>query len=459
MALPIYLLFITFFLIPFQLFSISTYGVSLFDFALLLFYLKFFFDLIRNKITFQTDRISLAILFLLCFSVLLSGLIPLISGQKDLIIQYFKTSVHFFSLVFIPIIVSLIRIEEKIWYNAIKIWLVLGFVINLFGIYQIIARAYDLPFAWLEISNISLTGRGLLFDVEDLSQLSLSYGNFYRATSIFSEPSALAGFNVGILIFLVIPIIQKKQGFFKNKIYTYVFAIFSLITLFLTFSLTGLLSFLTIFLSIFIFEKFKRALKYAIITLCILFVVLGLTDKLVSSYADISVAELFKMRVEGIIYAGKKEKDFIGGESFGSRAEAFEKSFRIWKKSPIIGVGIGLTAYQKEDIAFADTSNMQVLAETGLIGAVLYFMMFFILFFRSLKLKRYLTDIDFVNDETSKYNFIPALLVYFVIFHFIINYTTANNFVTCASWLPLSIVFATLNNYQNKFKPNSNSVS
>ncbi|HZV12553.1 MAG TPA: hypothetical protein VFA55_05015, partial [Candidatus Kapabacteria bacterium] len=62
--------------------------------------------------------------------------------------------------------------------KVLRIQILFGVAICLFGVYQIFARLYNLPFAWIEMSNV-------VYSQGD--QISLRFANFYRATSIFSE--------------------------------------------------------------------------------------------------------------------------------------------------------------------------------------------------------------------------------------------------------------------------------
>ena len=83
----------------------------------------------------------------------MSGIYPLIGGESKIILQHFKTSVHFYFIIFFTFVCLSYPIKNITWEKAIKIWLFNRFV-NAFGVIQIVARAFNLPFAWLDYNNI-----------------------------------------------------------------------------------------------------------------------------------------------------------------------------------------------------------------------------------------------------------------------------------------------------------------
>jgi len=54
--------------------------------------------------------------------------------------------------------------------------LIVAFFVNIFGIYQIFARLYDWPLAWIEITNVSFEQRGMRQVQGETQQLALKFG-------------------------------------------------------------------------------------------------------------------------------------------------------------------------------------------------------------------------------------------------------------------------------------------
>ena len=95
MRFLIIIMFIAYFAGGFQLFSISTYGVTTLDVATLMLYIVFFAKAFWNNYTFKIPVSALTIsLLLFLISTLLSGLYLFIAVPSAEILQYFKTFTH-----------------------------------------------------------------------------------------------------------------------------------------------------------------------------------------------------------------------------------------------------------------------------------------------------------------------------------------------------------------------------
>jgi O-antigen ligase len=334
----------------------------------------------------------------------------------------------------------------SLWTKVLRAWLIASVFINVFGVYQIVARAFDLPFAWLEYNNLNMLGRGNLSSIDEVSQLSLRFQNFYRATSVLPEPSALAAFNVLIQIFIIVPFMQRSKPFFKSKLLTATIFISSLIALFLTFSLTGVLGLFLVLGSVFIFEK-RIKLKAVLSILSVSVVLIVITDSIVESYSDISVLKLFGNRVTAIVSEREGRKGGMSGESFGTRVESAEQSLEIWYRHPLLGIGMGLTDFDKEaEIGFADFGILSAFSETGIVGGISFLGLFISFFIISFKLMKYRLINHLDDDENRLY----GLAYYVVLQLFLINFIVSNNIVNMALWLPAAMIFSIFNSYSEK---------
>jgi O-antigen ligase len=217
------------------------------------------------------------------------------------------------------------------------------------------------------MTNVSLGGREGT-DVADKMQLSLRYGNFFRATSIFSEPSSLASFNMVVISFLAAPYIQGFKPFIKSKAFSIFAFALAAITMFITFSMTGVIGLLMLIAGIFLFERIKKIASFVAVFVIGIVVIL-LTDGLIKDNLGICVVSLFEKRIGGLV--GSREK--AAGESVGSRLTSGKKGMQIWEDNPVIGSGLGLTAYNKKvKLNFTDFSVVSVFAETGTIGGIVW---------------------------------------------------------------------------------------
>lgn len=445
MQFALLLIFFSYFLTGFQITSFAGYGVTLLDFALLYFYFIFF-----KRMLWDGEEIKFAItpplvLFLILFAVvLLSGITPIIEGRSDWIIQYFKTISHFYFLAGFALLSAVYPIKMIEWKGVIRLWLIIALILNIFGLYQILARAADLPLAWIDLTNVSLARGEAESMTSSIKQLSLHYGNFYRATSIFSEPSALGAFNTYILGFLLIPFVYKYKPFFSNKTFIISTLIFTALGTFFTFSLTAILGAFLVIVSFLFFQKMQHLFRYIVISLSIIAVII-VADNLFSKNMGISVVELFTKRIEGILNVASGDDKMVIGESFNVRKISAEKALEIWEHYPILGIGAGLTYKNKiNDLKFSDFTVFSVLAEFGIIGLIVFIAYFLALLLISYRMARLKYDSNIFNSDEKLMLRIPFIIM---IVLFIINFISGNVFVLINNWGPAAIVMSIINMY------------
>ncbi len=439
MYFALILIFISFHLGIFHVFSIGTYGVTFSDLSTLLFFVlvlkRLFWD--GEPLKFVPNS-ALYFVLLLLLAAIVSGINPLLSTSEDQIIQYFKTFSHFLFLISFALVCALYPINSDIWTKIIKIWLILSIFINIFGIYQIMARAFDLPFGWIDITNPSFTARGSYDEELASRQLSLRFGNFFRATSIYSEPSALAGFNLFILTFTAIPFIQRKPPFFNKTLTIFIF-ILCIISLLMAYSLTGLLGSVMI-LGTAIFLHFSPRIIKSIPIIVTLICAIIITDIIVYNYTQASILKLFEIRITGIM--NPRASESMAGESFFTRVETIEKTISIWQRHPLLGIGLGLIEYDEySDLVFSDNGVSTTLAEMGLLGFVSFIGMFAALFYLTFKLLKQ------SNNSLTIDNRVTGLLFYLMFILFIQNYISGNSLVYYSLWNFVGMLFSILNQY------------
>jgi hypothetical protein len=433
------LIYIAYFTSFYQLFAIGTYGFTLIDLFTIVFYL-----IILKKLLWDGERLhfsfhyGLLFLFLFVLAVILSSINPIITGNKDQIVQYLKTSAHFIFVMLFTLVFALYPVKTTIWVKVIQLWLILSILINVFAAYQITARAFDLPFAWLEMSNLSLSARGEVAKT-DISQLSLQFGSFFRATSIFFEPSGLAAFNTFIISFIVAPYFRGAKPFFKSKALTLIILILSLIAMLLTFSMTGLFGVFLILLSTQIF-KFSKRIFYAIPAVILSVVILIAADTVVEKNFGVSVFDLFGTRFKGIL--NQKSTEGMAGESFFTRKNTIIGTLETWQEYPVTGIGLGTLQYANKGMVYSDNGAGSLLAETGSIGFITFSGMIVAFFIYSYRINKHKKYDNILNEEEKQ---IASTLFFIMITLFMINYVSGNNIVYFPTWYALNIVAAMIN--------------
>ncbi len=440
-------MFISFslFLGIYRIFSLSTYSVTCFDVGVVAFYIlalkRIFWD---GEVLEFPRSIGFYCVCAMVLAVFLSASAPILEGDATKQVQFLKTSLHFLYLVMFSILCAGLKISSLDWKRTVQLIMICAIVVNIFGIYQLLARAMDLPLAWLNISDITLSSTTRGVSIEDIQtdsegitrQISLSYGSFYRATSVFSEPSAFAGFCNLILVCLFVPVIRNGKPFVNSKNFNIILTILTVVSLFLTFSLTGLVLFLGIVGFAFVTDRSKNIIKILKI-IGLVAVVLFITDLIVEAATGISVGGLFTQRVGGIVskYTGGRIET-TGGESFFTRVGTLSKAVEIWLVYPVTGIGAGcyFTFMRSAEFGFSDSGVFAVLAETGTIG-VLIFIGIFAGLYR--EFKRFL-----FTDLYQKLQTDTKLMVLFALYNLLLNSIssiTANTFVTSYFWLEIGL--------------------
>lgn len=442
-------MFFAYFLGGFQIFPIGNYGFTYLDASTIVLYFviakKLFWD--RKPLEFSFNSASFFLLMIL-LTTFLSSIPSIVSCNATSILDFTKSCSHMLFLSGFAVIVCFFRIEYGVWDKILKHWIVLSIFLNLFGIYQIIARAYNLPLAWIEYNNISLIQNFLANDDGSgftLGQLSLSFGNFFRATSIFSEPTALAGFDSLILGIVLAPILQGKKHFIKSKFIINTALVLSLLGLFLTFSVTAAVCLFFLLIVMLLIEKGKKKFRIIYISISAVAIIV-IADLLVDAYLDTSVLGLFEQRITAMFSGALGTNvESTAGDSIGDRAANNSKAIALWIKNPILGSGIGNLAGDKETpLGNVENTLLACLVETGTLGGIAFvgwFLSMFILAYRTNKI--FISDNKFHGDTVKR---LSGILIYILTVQFVTNFISSNNYITPNLWLIISIVLSTINN-------------
>lgn len=441
----IILIFILYFVGVFQLFNVGTFGIQPTYPILFIIYSLLFFKFITNKIEINMNPLNVVKIVLLLQVIGGLSYLYVITNSNADEIQFIKTYAHFIYLSLFAIVLGIFNYDNITWRKVIQIWLILSIVINVFGIYQLFARAFDLPLAWIELTNASLSNS----ETENYQQLSLQFQNFYRATSIFSEPSALAGFNLTILAFLIYPKFNSNTfQIFKSKNLINIIFILDALSLFITFSLTGVLGLFMLFCAYLVYNKGISIIKILRIVILII-IIIFISDIVIEAYFDTSLIDLFSKRIGNVLGLSNEA---IVGESFTTRSNNFENALNIWMKSPIIGVGLGQLKYFGE-FNFSDYAIMHSLAEVGVLGGGLFILMFIFLFIDLFLLRK---SFDKLDSETV---FLINACFYTLVILAVNNFVTGNSFIGLSLWVFIGFIISVITNAKRKLGYNTSPIN
>lgn len=369
---------------------------------------------------------------------------PLLSADTTFIMQSVKTHAHFTYLWLFCFIMYCMPISAADIVKGYRFHFGVSILVMLFAIYQLPARALDLPGGWLEIMNVSFQR---VNEETEFQQLALRFADFYRATSIFTEPSSLAIYSSYSLVMLVLPYVRNSPHIVRRAWLRIFIMIITLLGLFLAFSLTGLMLVGVAFILILFLYRgiaWKRFGTILVVSAVILFC----TDLVVTQYSGVSVLGLFGARLESILtgQAAAGEGSTIVGESLTQRTGDYEASWEVWKEHPWLGTGPGnfgnSTFGRYHNAAFPSTSYGSVLAELGVVGLFVFVVFLVGLFVRMLMDERKWT-VGHRGEDSDLERLVPslpfrALLLIFVCFN-------GNNLVTANFWFEVILMLAVQN--------------
>ena len=353
--------------------------------------------------------------------VALSSASTIIQGDRLLVIQSLKTFSHFTFIVGTALILLLLPLESHHWRNALRFHFFVSFLIMVFGLYQLPARILNLPLGWVEFSNVNFM-RGIE-EADPMTQLALMYGNFYRATSLFNEPSALAVYGGTSLIMLIVPLFRRGTHILHNRTFIWFSVVLTTIAVFLTFSLTGVMILCASAVLLIVLYR-QSVVKGLTVALVVGTALIGAADFVVYKTTDTSVLSLFAQRITSIASgrAADDEADAVEGESLTQRIADYKTSVEIWRESPILGVGPGNFSNSKfgryHNSEFPATTYGSSLAELGLIGCTVVTIFLIAMYVGTQKEERNWTrsSIDKGNDIDALAIVLPfkALIIIFV---------------------------------------------
>ena len=159
-------------------------------------------------------------------------------------------------------------------------------------------------------------------------------------------------------------------------------------------------------------------------------------DVLIESVFDTSLIDLFSKRISNILGISNEG---IVGESFGTRADNFNESLRIWMESPIIGVGLGQMR-NFGTIGFSDYGIMHALAESGILGGLIFSLIFILIFIDLFMLRKLFNLLD------EKTIFLINSCYYSLMILFMTNFLTSNSYIVIGLWLIIGFYVSVITN-------------
>jgi hypothetical protein len=422
----------------FQVLAIGTFGMSPLELCYTVFflYLPFHLYALGRPVRFPVNLENVALVgFIVC--TLISSVYVLFLGETRNNQQFIKTALHFFFVVVIMFVHGHLRITPAFVNSILRFYLSFCVLLSLYAVYQVPARIMDLPLAWMPVTNVSF------HDSEEYSsvgsQLALKFENFYRATSVYSEPSSLGYASAMQIVLVLVPILRKSKHFLKTKWAVSLSLVTSVIALFLAFSMTGVLVMFTC-LAVVILLYPKRVVPRLLPIVGITAACILVADVLAMTIVDISVLDMFRGRI-GSYVTGAAFSDVgqgtIIGESATQRYDDIRVAYEVWKDSPVTGYGFGCFRHhvygRLHNSTFPSNTYATVLVDTGLLGLLSYVFMLGCFVMVTFSLERRWTKAGMAGHYPDADSVVAIAPVYLV--GMLVVNMSGNTVVNHASWL------------------------
>jgi hypothetical protein len=317
-------------------------------------------------------------------------------------------------------VISSLPLSEQELQSSLKLWVFVALVVSLYAIYQVVALAYSLPFANIELTNPSVTyGGGEARVIQGYSQIS----------SIFREPSYLGAYLLGPVILLSV-FLLKGDGhllFSKSSLVNWMILAVLFFALLLASSQAAYLSlFATIGCMLVTgWVKRKGIIKLALVFLG--FLVLG---GLLLASLNIDLLGAIALRFKYLILNMMNPTGTEEITSFRVRSEAIHAALKVWASHPLLGVGLNNMRYQTDIYEFS-LGWAQLLVDQGLLGTAALLLVFWTLFRGLRKLSQ--------EDRLPPVWSVISLGLIFVLVCDVINGIFTYNWVDLQRWFSLGI--------------------
>jgi len=342
--------------------SIGGRGIARVDWVIAVFLLSVFISVGGGRIV--VSRSSLYATFFVFTAFL--GIFPLLDSSESQLVDFITKGAQLVFSFAIFLVISSLPLSEKELRGVLRIWLFVSVGVSLYAIYQVFARVYGLPLAYMELTNPSVTYGG--------GESRIIHG-FYQVESVFREPSYLGAYLLGPIVLCTV-FLLKGAG---NSVLTgsraanWTILCVLISAVLFTASQAAYLSLLVTVACMFFIGDVSRV-KMTKIMLLLLAAFIGVGAFL--ELLDIGFLSAFSIRVK---YLFLNIMDPAGTEEITStrvRTGAILAALDVWASHPILGVGLNNMGHYNNEYEFS-LGWWQLLADQGLLGTSALVLLFY----------------------------------------------------------------------------------
>jgi len=342
------------------------------------------------------------------------------------------------------LVISSIKLKIKNVNKVFKTWITLIALIAGYNLYVVV---------------VTNTGYPGLVPITASSEASVSYLGDYRRPAAIIEPSRFCQYTLSPLLasFMILflgsdhdKLVLYEKGYINYALFVVIF-----IGYVTTMSLGGIIVLSLVLLSI-ILTSSKYSLKGKLKYLTIIAVITAFASSILYYSAGINIVYISYVRMYTLVgeisgYPSIIPDAQYAETSFRARMVGVKRTFNVILENPVSGAGLGnLTIMNVESLSLSDSARgvhsgiMQLTAELGLIGLILFISLYYKIFRSVLRFST--SSIPAENIRILVHAFA------FILFARLVYIFGAGNWINMVVWADMSIPLLLINSYKSRMR-------
>jgi hypothetical protein len=380
----------------------------------------FFLGFVANRYPLRRSPANMYVL-LFAFTGLLS-IVNLFNADSSIVqfIQFGTKAAQLILAIAFFFVVSAIPLSENELKLSLRLWILVALVVSLYAIYQVFARVYGWPLAYIELTNPSVTVGG--------GEARIING-FAQASSFFREPSYLGAYLLGPIVLVCVPLLRGGSHVFLSK-----------------FSLANWMLLATLFLALLLTSS-QGAYFSLLVTLCamyatrqinrlrttrlfLIFLAVLIFCGMLLALFDIGFLEAIALRFKYLILNIMHPLETVELSSYRVRSECMRAALEVGLSHPLLGVGLNNMSFYPSVCQYS-LGWSQLVADQGLLSTAALLLVFWVL----------LQGLNKLSKEARLTSFwsVTSLCLVFVLVSDLVNGIFTYNWVDLQRWFTLAL--------------------
>jgi len=350
----------------------------------------------------------------------LLSVINLFNASNDQFVDFGTKAAQLLLVVPVFFVISSLPAGEKELHTSLRIWICIAFVASVYAVYQLFARIYGWPFAYVEMTNPSVAYGGMSARV---------YDGYADVSSFLREPSYLGAYIIGPILLSSVFLLNGKGRLllFQSSILNWTLLAVLSSALLLSDSQGAYLSLLVTIGFMYVTNRIKRTRTTKLV---IIFLVLLFVGGVLLASIGIDFLGSLSLRLRFLLLNIMDPSGTEDLTSFRVRSECTLAALGVWISHPILGVGLNNLSYYT-DVCDFTLGWGQLLVDRGLLGFIALISVFW-------SLLRGLNNLSKQTDLSSFWSLVVVGL-FCVLVSDIVNGVVCYNWVSPQRWFTLGM--------------------